>query len=146
MLAKKYLDGDVELPELAHTNALVWRFLAEYAMAFARRNQMDLFDTLLDINETIFGEYQYQQGSTNIATTPFEVYAKRRGVHLVGHHETGCAVSHYERQLGAALDLYARLGVDAVKTGYVCDAGQIQRQDVPGGEVRRTDRARIVNR
>lgn len=62
-------------------------------------------------------------------------YAARRGVHLVGHHETACAVSHYERQLGAALDLYARLGVDVVKTGYVCDAGQIERQDAAGGPV-----------
>jgi len=39
-------------------------------------------------------------------------------VHLIGHHETGCAIEHYEDQLNAALDLYARLGVDAVKTGY----------------------------
>jgi len=62
-------------------------------------------------------------------------YARERGVHLVGHHETACAVSHYERQLPAALDLYARHGVDVVKTGYVCDAGDIQRQDRPGGPV-----------
>jgi alpha-glucosidase len=64
-------------------------------------------------------------------------YAAARGVHLVGHHETGCAVSHYERQLGAALDLYARDGVDVVKTGYVCDAGQVERQDVPDGPITR---------
>ena len=76
------------------------------------------------------------------ATPDFDIerlaaYAKSKGVHLVGHHETGCAVSHYERQLGAALDLYARLGIDAVKTGYVCDAGQIRREDVIGGPVLR---------
>lgn len=62
-------------------------------------------------------------------------YAAGKGVHLVGHHETACAVSHYERQLPAALDLYARNGVDVVKTGYVCDAGDIQRQDRAGGPV-----------
>ena len=62
-------------------------------------------------------------------------YGLTKGVHLIGHHETACAVSHYERQLGAALDLYARLGVDAVKTGYVCDAGQIERQDAANGPV-----------
>ncbi|AKC88413.1 glycoside hydrolase family 97 protein [Pseudoxanthomonas suwonensis] len=62
-------------------------------------------------------------------------YAAGKGVHLVGHHETACAVSHYERQLPAALDLYARHGVDVVKTGYVCDAGDIQRQDREGGPV-----------
>lgn len=55
--------------------------------------------------------------------------AKAKGVHLIGHHETACAVSHYERQLDAALNLDARNGIDVIKTGYVCDAGQIERQD-----------------
>ena len=64
-------------------------------------------------------------------------YAKSKGVHLIGHHETGCAVSHYERQMDAAFALFDRLGIDAVKTGYVCDAGQIERQDVAGGPVTR---------
>ncbi len=59
-------------------------------------------------------------------------YAKNRGVHLIGHHETGGAVSHYEKQLDAALDLYARLGIDVVKSGYVADAGQIERNDGDG--------------
>lgn len=62
-------------------------------------------------------------------------YAAGKSVHLVGHHETACAVSHYERQLEAAFDLYARNGVDVVKTGYVCDAGDIQRQDRAGGPI-----------
>ena len=62
-------------------------------------------------------------------------YAKSKGVHLIGHHETGCAVSHYERQMDAAFARFSRLGIDAVKTGYVCDAGQIERQDVAGGPV-----------
>ncbi len=60
------------------------------------------------------------------------VYAKSKGVHLIGHHETGGAVSHYEKQLGPALDLYARLGIDVVKSGYVADAGQIERNDGDG--------------
>jgi len=63
--------------------------------------------------------------------------AVRRGVHLIGHHETGCAVSHYERQLAASFALYRRLGIDSVKTGYVCDAGGIERQDESGGPVLR---------
>jgi alpha-glucosidase len=58
-------------------------------------------------------------------------------VHLIGHHETGCAVSHYERQMDEAFALFDRLGIDAVKTGYVCDAGQIERQDVANGPVLR---------
>ena len=74
------------------------------------------------------------------ATADFDLetlsrYGLAKGVHLIGHHETACAVSHYERQLGAALDLYARLGVDSIKTGYVCDAGQIERQDAENAPV-----------
>jgi transglutaminase-like putative cysteine protease/predicted glutamine amidotransferase len=54
--------------------------LASYAMSFVERNDYDLLDTLLDINATIFKEYEYRQGSTNVFTTPFDVYANRRGV------------------------------------------------------------------
>ena len=64
-------------------------------------------------------------------------YATSKGVHLVGHHETGCAVSHYERQMDEAFALFDTFGIDAVKTGYVCDAGQIERQDVANGPVQR---------
>jgi alpha-glucosidase len=53
-------------------------------------------------------------------------YAKQKGVHLIGHHETAGNIANYEKQLGAALDLYQKLGIDAVKTGYVADAGGIQ--------------------
>ena len=53
-------------------------------------------------------------------------YAKKKGVRLVGHHETAGNIANYEKQLGAALDLYAKLGIDAVKTGYVADAGGVQ--------------------
>ena len=64
-------------------------------------------------------------------------YATSKGVHLVGHHETGCAVSHYERQMDEAFALFDTFGIDAVKTGYVCDAGQIERQDAANGPVLR---------
>ena len=53
-------------------------------------------------------------------------YARSKGVVLIGHHETAGNIANYEKQLGAALDLYQRLGVPAVKTGYVADAGGIQ--------------------
>ena len=54
--------------------------LLEYAMSFARRNDFDLLDTLLDLNFTLFKEYRYQPGVTTVFTTPFQVYAARRGV------------------------------------------------------------------
>jgi alpha-glucosidase len=46
-------------------------------------------------------------------------YAHERGVRLIGHHETAGGVDNYERQLDEAFALYHRLGIRAVKTGYV---------------------------
>jgi alpha-glucosidase len=59
-------------------------------------------------------------------------YAKSKGVHLVGHHETGGNIAVYEPQLEAALDLYQRLGIDGVKTGYVADAAGVQARGADG--------------
>jgi alpha-glucosidase len=59
-------------------------------------------------------------------------YAKAKGVRLIGHHETAANVANYEAQLGAALDLYARLGIDSVKTGYVADAGGVKVKGADG--------------
>jgi len=81
--------------------------------------------------------FDFTRSTPDFDLPALAAYAAGKGVHLVGHHETACAVSHYERQLDAALDLYARHGVDVVKTGYVCDAGDIQRQDQPAGPVLR---------
>ena len=82
-------------------------------------------------------DFDFTRTTPDFDLPALAAYGKSRGVHLVGHHETGCAVSHYERQLAAAFELYARHGIDQVKTGYVCDAGQIERQDVAGGPVLR---------
>ena len=48
-------------------------------------------------------------------------YAEERGVGLIGHHETSMGVLNYERQMEDAFALYNRLGIRAVKTGYVGD-------------------------
>ena len=77
-------------------------------------------------------DFDFTASVENFDLPALAAYAKQRGVRLIGHHETGGAVSHYETQLGAALDLYAKHGVDAIKTGYVADAGQIERNDGDG--------------
>jgi alpha-glucosidase len=58
-------------------------------------------------------------------------YARKKNVHLIGHHETGGNIAVYEAQLEEAMKLYSSLGVDVVKTGYVADAGGII---APGGK------------
>jgi len=59
-------------------------------------------------------------------------YAAKRGVKLIGHHETGAAVANYESQMEAAFALYQSLGIDTVKTGYVGWGQGIQRLDEHG--------------
>ncbi|MFS8064229.1 MAG: glycoside hydrolase family 97 N-terminal domain-containing protein, partial [Luteimonas sp.] len=81
--------------------------------------------------------FDFSRATPDFDIEALSAYAKAKGVHLIGHHETGCAVSHYERQLGEALDLDQRLGIDVVKSGYVCDAGQVERQDNPDDPVTR---------
>jgi alpha-glucosidase len=53
-------------------------------------------------------------------------YAESKGVGLIAHNETGGNIAVYEKQMDAAYDLYQRLGIHAIKTGYVADAGGIQ--------------------
>lgn len=48
-------------------------------------------------------------------------YARSKGLTLIGHHETGSVIGNYENQLDSAMALYQRVGVRAVKTGYVGD-------------------------
>lgn len=62
-------------------------------------------------------------------------YAREKGVRIVGHHETAGNIALYESQLEAALDLYARLGVDSIKTGYVADVGGVRARDDKGNIV-----------
>lgn len=59
-------------------------------------------------------------------------YAASKGVELIGHHETGGNAAHYETQLEAGLDLYRKVGINAVKTGYVADAGGAKAFDENG--------------
>jgi alpha-glucosidase len=53
-------------------------------------------------------------------------YARKKGVHIVGHNETGGNAAVYEAQMDEAFALYDKLGIDSVKTGYVADAGGAQ--------------------
>ncbi|MGO4720646.1 glycoside hydrolase family 97 protein [Stenotrophomonas sp. 2MCAF14_2] len=78
-------------------------------------------------------DFDFTRATPDFDIESLSAYGLKKGVHLIGHHETGCAIEHYEDQLGAALDLYARLGVDQFKTGYVCDDGQVDRRNPAGG-------------
>ena len=79
--------------------------------------------------------FSFTQAHPDFDLEALSAYARERGVHLVGHHETGGFVSDYEDQLPAALDLYARNGVEVIKTGYVADAGGLTTR-APDGSTR----------
>ncbi|PIB36220.1 hypothetical protein BFP72_12875 [Reichenbachiella sp. 5M10] len=46
-------------------------------------------------------------------------YAQKKGVNLIGHHETSADAVAYEKQMPDAFKLYRDNGMHAVKTGYV---------------------------
>jgi alpha-glucosidase len=71
-------------------------------------------------------EFSFTQPYPDFDLPALAAYAKKKGVRLIGHHETAGNIANYEKQLGPALDLYQKLGVDSVKTGYVADAGGVQ--------------------
>lgn len=64
-------------PELPETQL---QELNDFAMSFVERQDSDLVQTLVDLNTTIYRDFQYVSGSTTLATTPFDVYATRKGV------------------------------------------------------------------
>ncbi len=68
-------------------------------------------------------DYSFTEAYPDFDIEALSAYANERGVQLIGHHETGGNAYHYEQQMEAGFDLYQRLGIHAVKTGYVADAG-----------------------
>ena len=86
-------------------------------------------------------EFSFTEPYADFDIVALAAYAKKKGVLLVGHHETAGNIAVYEKQLGAALDLYQKLGIDSVKTGYVADAGGVQALGA-----RRTHSLRVARR
>lgn len=69
-------------------------------------------------------DFSFTKSYPDFDLEALSAYARSKNVVLIGHHETSGNAAHYEAQLGDAFDLYQRVGVPAVKTGYVADAGQ----------------------
>ncbi len=71
-------------------------------------------------------DFSFTQSYPDFDFPTIAAYAKAKGVHIIGHHETSANIAHYEEQMGAGFDYYRSMGVDTVKTGYVSDAGGVQ--------------------
>jgi len=59
-------------------------------------------------------------------------YAKQHGVYLIAHNETSGGIQNYERQMRNAYRLYKKLGIKAIKTGYVNQGKNITWVDKKG--------------
>ncbi|MGH8855555.1 MAG: glycoside hydrolase family 97 protein [Telluria sp.] len=68
-------------------------------------------------------DFSFTQPYPDFDLPGLAAYAKSKGVRLIGHHETGANIVAYEKQMSAAYQLYAKLGVDSIKSGYVHEAG-----------------------
>ena len=77
-------------------------------------------------------DMDFAQPTADFDADVLAAYAKKKGVRLIGHHETGGSASHYEAQFEKAFKFAADHGEMVVKTGYVTDAGQIERVDPDG--------------
>ena len=71
-------------------------------------------------------DFSFTQWYPDFDLPAVAAYANSKGIALIGHHETAGNIANYEKQMGPAFDLYQRLGIHNVKTGYVADAGGIQ--------------------
>ncbi|MGB7655797.1 MAG: glycoside hydrolase family 97 protein [Novosphingobium sp.] len=81
-------------------------------------------------------DMDFVQPTADFDADMLAAYAKKKGVRLIGHHETGGSASHYENQFDKAFKFAADHGEMVVKTGYVTDAGQIERVDPDGSQYR----------
>ncbi len=78
------------------------------------------------------GNFSFTKPYPDYDLNALAAYAKEKGVHLVGHHETGCGIENYDRQLDDAFALCKKLGIRAVKSGYVGFGQGINRTDANG--------------
>ncbi len=81
------------------------------------------------------GDFSFTKPYPDFDLPRIAAYARKKGVHIIGHHETSANIAHYEAHMGAGFDYFRGLGIDAIKTGYVSDAGGVQARG-PDGQIR----------
>ena len=79
-------------------------------------------------------DFSFTQAYPDFDIAEVARYAEEKGVRIIGHHETGGNIKVYEEQLEDAMAFYESLGIDAVKSGYVADAGGVIAPAGEGGQ------------
>ena len=67
------------------------------------------------------GPFSFTQPYPDYDLPAVAAYASSKGITLIAHNETAMGIANYERQLDSAFALYQRLGIRAIKSGYVND-------------------------
>ena len=70
--------------------------------------------------------YSYTESYPDFDMAAISAYGLKKGIHLIGHDETGGNMANFERQMEASFQQDEKYGIDSVKTGYVTDAGTDQ--------------------
>ncbi|TWX47845.1 glycoside hydrolase family 97 protein [Colwellia hornerae] len=76
--------------------------------------------------------FNFSKAYDDFDIAAISAYGEKKGVRLIGHHETSGNVTNYRNQMNDAYALYEKHGVRQVKTGYVADGGDIKRIDEHG--------------
>ncbi|MEI9902992.1 MAG: glycoside hydrolase family 97 protein [Asticcacaulis sp.] len=72
------------------------------------------------------GQFSFTQSYPDFDMAAISAYGLKKGIHLIGHAETGGNMANYEKQWDASFAQDDKYGIDSVKTGYVTDAGTDQ--------------------
>ena len=83
------------------------------------------------------GVFDYTTPTPDYDLEEVAEYAREKGVTLVGHLETGGDVHGFEERMELALSGFERLGIRAIKTGYVNQGQGIRRYDEQGNVIAR---------
>jgi alpha-glucosidase len=79
-------------------------------------------------------DFSFTEPYPDFDIAAISAYGLRKGVHLIGHAETGGNMARYESQMDASFQQDVKYGIDSVKTGYVTDAGT-DRMLAPDGSI-----------
>ncbi len=79
-------------------------------------------------------DFSFTEPYPDFDIAAISAYGLKRGVHLIGHAETGGNMVRYESQMDASFQQDVKYGIDSVKTGYVTDAGT-DRMLTPDGSI-----------
>jgi len=82
------------------------------------------------------GPMQFDRPTPDFDAKVLQAYARRKHVYLIGHNETYGDAGNYDAQLDRAFRYAADHGIPVVKTGYVAEAGQIERPGADGQQRR----------